>query len=1007
MRINTLVIAGFGPYKTPQRIDFDAFADDGIFLMAGKTGAGKSSILDAVCFALYNAVPRYEGTDKQLRSHHCDAGDPSYVTLEFTVGAERYRVHRSPDYERPAKRGGGMTTQKADAELAVWRDGDWHGIAARPVDVATELSGILGLTKDQFLQVILLAQNRFQQFLLAKNDERQALLQTLFGTQRFERYELAIVEQARSLEAQLGDAQEQRERDTERARGLLHGLAPLGGTTTTSEQAPSEHMPTGPSWFEHSLNIIDAHLVAVDGEVLAAFERASSAEEEHRIQVERRGLQRRRDDARAQLVALQAERENIANARRRLVSADHAAAVAPQSEALSRAERTATAAGSVEAQAREVWATLTAAGPAVGDGVGDGVESESLAAIIDESSRTLGALEDALDDESALPALDGEVRLHAAEVERLDAEIDRSAQRALLLPSLVEECSGHLTAALVDAARVSEAEARVERASAALAAASEAVSLGETLDAARRAELDASTANSLASSDLNDLLARRIGGFAGELAESLAPGEPCAVCGSTSHPAPAAPAEDAVTEADIDSARAALDRSVVALKAAEAAAREAGQLHAAALARADGKSVAELEGLLAEAVAAHASATAAVAESSLLAGRHATLTAELAELGSALQSLREQRDAADRSRSGLVERRAAIADRVARHRADYTSVAARSDALRATITAARTLLDAMTAHHNAVTARESAAQTLAEQLAQHGFESAEYAEGAAIAATERTALEQSIRAHERADDVARATLAEPELAGLPDEPIDATQAEASRDAARALLSEANSQRGIIAERHAQMHTLVSDVRSRSAETEALAAEYEQIAGLAAAVQGKGANTRRMRLETYVLAAQLEEIVAAANGRLRTMTAGRYELQHDDSVQFRKTQSGLGLAILDQHTGRARPTHSLSGGETFLASLALALGLAEVVTAQSGGITLDTLFVDEGFGSLDGDTLEIAMGTLDSLRAGGRTIGLISHVEAMKEQIPASLGIRVTDGGWSEIVQGAA
>jgi exonuclease SbcC len=158
----------------------------------------------------------------------------------------------------------------------------------------------------------------------------------------------------------------------------------------------------------------------------------------------------------------------------------------------------------------------------------------------------------------------------------------------------------------------------------------------------------------------------------------------------------------------------------------------------------------------------------------------------------------------------------------------------------------------------------------------------------------------------------------------------------------------------------------------------------------------------MRLETYVLAAQLEEIVAAANTRLRAMTSGRYLLEHDDSVQFRNTRSGLGLSILDQHTGRARPTHSLSGGETFLASLALALGLAEVVTNQAGGITLDTLFIDEGFGSLDSDTLEIAMGTLDSLRAGGRTIGLISHVDAMKEQIPAKLRIVVTEQGYSEI-----
>jgi DNA repair protein SbcC/Rad50 len=160
----------------------------------------------------------------------------------------------------------------------------------------------------------------------------------------------------------------------------------------------------------------------------------------------------------------------------------------------------------------------------------------------------------------------------------------------------------------------------------------------------------------------------------------------------------------------------------------------------------------------------------------------------------------------------------------------------------------------------------------------------------------------------------------------------------------------------------------------------------------------------MRLESFVLAAELEEIVAAANARLAQMSGGRYLLEHSDERAARGAQSGLGLAILDQHTGVARPTQSLSGGETFLASLALALGLAEVVTGRAGGITLDTLFIDEGFGSLDSETLEIAMDTLDALRAGGRTIGLISHVEAMREQIPARLQVDVADGGWSVIRQ---
>jgi exonuclease SbcC len=185
-------------------------------------------------------------------------------------------------------------------------------------------------------------------------------------------------------------------------------------------------------------------------------------------------------------------------------------------------------------------------------------------------------------------------------------------------------------------------------------------------------------------------------------------------------------------------------------------------------------------------------------------------------------------------------------------------------------------------------------------------------------------------------------------------------------------------------------------------SETLRLEYETLRSLANSVEGNEPNTMRMRLESYVLAAQLEEIIRAANARLGTMTSGRYTLQHDDSVQYRNTRSGLGIAILDEHTGRARATHSLSGGETFLASLALALGLAEVVSNQAGGITLDTLFIDEGFGSLDADTLAIAMSTLDGLRAGGRTIGLISHVDAMKEQIPSRLRITVTPQGYSQI-----
>mgnify|MGYP002039170609 FL=1 len=186
MQLHRLEVEGFGPFRERQTVDFDAFADDGIFLIAGRTGAGKSSILDAVCFGLYGGVPRYEGGEKRLRSDHCEPDDVTEVVVEFSTPAGRFRVRRSPEYERPKKRGGGMTVQPAAVQLDTSVGGEWIGLAAKEREAAFELDEILQLSREQFLQVILLAQNRFSEFLLAGSKERQSLLRRLFGTERFE-----------------------------------------------------------------------------------------------------------------------------------------------------------------------------------------------------------------------------------------------------------------------------------------------------------------------------------------------------------------------------------------------------------------------------------------------------------------------------------------------------------------------------------------------------------------------------------------------------------------------------------------------------------------------------------------------------------------------------------------------------------------------------------------------------------------------------------------------------
>ncbi|WP_314453384.1 SMC family ATPase, partial [uncultured Microbacterium sp.] len=235
-----------------------------------------------------------------------------------------------------------------------------------------------------------------------------------------------------------------------------------------------------------------------------------------------------------------------------------------------------------------------------------------------------------------------------------------------------------------------------------------------------------------------------------------------------------------------------------------------------------------------------------------------------------------------------------------------------------------------------------------------------------------------------------------------DEPIDLSpfvaEVASARDAVQ-LIAAAGAGARALAER---LRSLAQRADAGHAAVASLADEYAVVARLADTVAGRAPNTRRMTLETFVLAAELEEIVTAANLRLEHMSAGRYRLQHTDALAARGASSGLGLEIMDAFTGQCRPPQSLSGGETFLTSLALALGLAEVVTARAGGLRLDTLFIDEGFGSLDDDTLDLAMRTLDELRQGGRTVGVISHVASMRDQLPAQLHVTATPRGPSVI-----
>ncbi|MCP2031234.1 exonuclease SbcC [Okibacterium sp. HSC-33S16] len=979
MKIQRLKIAGFGPYKDEQSIDFERFDDDGIFLITGKTGAGKSSLLDAVCFALYSSVPRYDKTEARLRSDYCEPGDPTFVELEFTVNGTSYRVRRSPEYERPKARGTGTTPQKATAELSRLTVGVWEGIAARPVDVATELDVILGLTKDQFLQVILLAQNRFQQFLLAKNDERQAVLRTLFGTKRFEQMELALVARSKGLAAQL-----------ESSAGSLTSQAAVAAGLVQRD-APAE---PALAWFDEILETLaDAHAAAAEAATVADAE-FSTADAEHRAQQDLRRRQLRRDSARSTLETFEAQTDAIAVDRDTLAQARRASSV--WAHVASRRGAEAAYRTAVEEEIDKTQAYLAVVGDTVG------IDSESLSSTVDELTRSLGTLRGVLDDERSLARLAAEVQRATDVHAQCEAQVTDATARLSDIPAQLDAIAEQLSAAKVIAASLPEAKAKVARLETARTAAQRAATLDRKLTEARFTEKDASAAHLAALSRLDELFTARLNGHAAELAGSLEPGDACAVCGSTEHPKLAVWDGDEVTEADITAARAVVAQRRADFDDASMVASDLATQLASEHARAESKPLDEIDAELAEATLTLIDLEPAAEQVDVFEARQSALRIELEAARDAVTLLRGELEASATAVAEAKTRLAEATARVAEHRAGFDSVAAHAAELERRLGAARDLHEALATTRTREAAVASASETLTAQLAENDFADEAAVDDARRGAAEIAALDARIREFDTAIASARSTLAEPELADLPVELIDLAPAEALVADTRASRDAALQTASSLAERVDQLTLLVTRVRAEQEASAQLREEYDQVRALANAVQGNEPNTKRMRLETYVLAAQLEEIVTAANARLSTMTSGRYTLQHDDSVQYRNTRSGLGLAILDEHTGRARPTHSLSGGETFLASLALALGLAEVVTNQAGGITLDTLFIDEGFGSLDPDTLAIAMSTLDSLRSGGRTIGLISHVDAMKEQIPAKLRIEVTDSGASRV-----
>lgn len=999
MRLHRLEIEGFGPFLDRQTVDFDGFADDGIFLIAGRTGAGKSSILDAVCFGLYGSVPRYEGGDRRLRSDHCAPDDPSEVVVEFSTTAGRFRVTRSPEYLRPAKRGGGLTKQASGVQLDSLGDDGWVTVAAKEREVAHELDEILQLSREQFLQVILLAQNRFARFLLADSKERQGLLRRLFGTERFEDVQSRFEERRRASENALTGAHATVDARLGEAERVVTAAELWGERAADSDVASTQEridaLRAALTRAEYRVERRGAERDDAEERLTAADAALTAAREEQKAQQERYR-------ARAAMTKLDAEQPEIDATQMALQRARAAEGLRATLAATARAEEVRDASAAAEVVARHDW-----------DATGvelDEVEAAELSAVdlpakleawAAARTRESGAWEHAAELEAGAEALRAEVEGARESVEAASALIDAGEAERAALPARQAELTAKRDVARRNADRVDDLTRALAAATSRRDAAVSVVKVDDELVIADRALVDASATLAEAQTTLAQLRKRRLDGFAGELATALVPGRPCAVCGSTEHPAPAEHS-DPVSAEDIETAETVRDSAQSVERAAQEEAAKLRAERAAAAAVADGRTVEIAEGELAVAVQAHADADRA-------SGELADLETQVAQVAEAIAALDEKRaesatalSAAREALALATQREQQAAAQISAARGTFQTVAQRIAEVVAHADIARRLAAALTERSRSEQSYAAAKEEQNAALAASDFDGVAAAREAMRSPDEQEALDARVSAHTVQREKEKSTLLDLELRTLPEEPIDLAPAETAATDARAVWKTAMDAAGRAESTAEQLASLIESAASEHARSAEQQEEHEVLRGLADTIAGRAGNTHKMTLETFVLAAELEEIVDAANRRLSDMSTGRYQLRHSDALASRGAASGLGIVVFDAFTGQTRPAQSLSGGETFLGSLALALGLAEVVTAGAGGIQLDTLFIDEGFGSLDADTLEVAMRTLDELRSGGRTVGVISHVESMQEQIPAQLVVEQTSAGPSRI-----
>jgi DNA repair protein SbcC/Rad50 len=1069
MRPHRLRVQAFGAFAGTEEVSFDDL--EGLFLLHGETGAGKTTLLDAIAFALYGRVPGERGSVKRLRSDHAAPGLATEVELEATIGGRHLRITRKPEQERPKKSGAGVTREQAAVRLDErTASGSWESKSVRVVEADQEIRDLMGMSAEQFFQVVLLPQGQFARFLHASAQDKEALLQKLFSTDRFRAVERWLADRRLSIEKEVAG----KTGDLGVLIAQVAQAADVSAPDSASDQDAAGWVAALAANALAAQEQAAVQVAALSLELEGALAAKSEAEQVAGRQRRRRdALRRQRElhDAAPVISALRAEAD----------AALRAAQVKADLDAADRAATAAARALTAEARARALIADGSDTG--IGEMPGDAT-AETLHAAAEEQRTQLGRLDglravarQAIDEDKIATAARSRAVAIDADLTAAEAAV---ASREQARPQAVRgrDAAGQAAAELPAARAAADAAGRM--------AADADTLVQERANRDRLHEAHLAAREKAVETRTKALTVReaRIDGMRAELAATMTDGSPCPVCGSLDHPDPVEPTFEPVSRDTEDAANALADQATAKadkagqdVAAADGrigelaqrlrqegfgpletanAADAAGLADAARLANAadaTDPAAASAAALRADPASLTAAARQADADARLLEAEAAGLAAQAAALPSRqreLDALDDAIAAGNARRAELTEqRKAAEAEsesaeqRAAQRRAELAAqlggavdldtainaarrrselLAAAAEAVAETVrTAAEAAVAADRAHRAATDAgfagptdiapgrpapaaeaprqeppgEAISGQAIPAQATPAGSGSGESAVAAARAALRdhgwRADAAGRVGRHETEMATVAAQLADPDLAVDVDpaapvaETADAAAvAREAHDAANGAYATARHTAGklaLLAPKLKEAITALAPLRDRA----------DQIRQIAELANGNGANRYRMTLSSFVLAARLEEVAQAASERLLTMTAGRYSLAHSDARKG-NAKAGLSLLACDSWTGVDRDTATLSGGETFLASLALALGLADVVTAEAAGTPMEALFVDEGFGTLDEETLDEVMNVLDGLRAGGRIVGIVSHVTELRQRIPAQVHV---------------